>query len=173
MLAQSATTTAPWWGVPALAGAFTVLGVGLSQGSTFLNNWLRNRREDTKERLAEQAATYARILGSATSLLAQVASDQQKGRISADSVMQAQSVGGATFVDFLAMQLVMDNRVAPAMKGLIDAITELSKFYEAVDDGALAGDSASTHERHMKAIESAITALVSSIRKTHGLRPLY
>jgi hypothetical protein len=42
-------TTAPWWGVPLIAGAFLVIGALLSYVLTNLNDRRREQREDSKK----------------------------------------------------------------------------------------------------------------------------
>jgi hypothetical protein len=47
IIATTASVTAPWWGVPIIAGAFTVVGALIGQGSSY---WLERRREHQRHR---------------------------------------------------------------------------------------------------------------------------
>lgn len=59
---RSMTATAPWWGVPVLAGGFTLLGVALSQLFTFLLEKTRAKRSEAQRWDADLRQLYARYL---------------------------------------------------------------------------------------------------------------
>jgi hypothetical protein len=59
-LAQS--DSSPWWGVPVLAGAFTVLGAALSQAATLFLARAQTKREDLTRWHADRLKTYSMLL---------------------------------------------------------------------------------------------------------------
>ncbi len=68
MLAE-APTTAPWWGVPTIAGSFLIIGGALSFLSTYFSDRRRARQELERLALAEGAHRQQDVRAAAASLL--------------------------------------------------------------------------------------------------------
>lgn len=62
--ADSAISAAPWWGVPVVAGAFLVIGGGLSFLSTYASD-RRRANNDRQRALQEESGRHRRELRAA------------------------------------------------------------------------------------------------------------
>src|SRR2546421_5552960 len=76
---EAAVSTAPWWGVPLIAGIFAILGVSLSQVATWVLDRRRTKRDDARIEREEKRRwhrerqdAYAAYLASATSVQQQL-----------------------------------------------------------------------------------------------------
>jgi hypothetical protein len=59
LIAETAVNAAPWWGVPVVAGAFTIIGVLAAQWTAWVLDRKRGHREDAKRWHSDRRATYA------------------------------------------------------------------------------------------------------------------
>src|SRR5690349_400254 len=59
LLAAPAPESAPWWGVPLIAGLFAIFGVIATQTSTWFADRRRTRREDQRRWHSDRRQTYA------------------------------------------------------------------------------------------------------------------
>ena len=62
----AAAAAAPWWGVPLVAGVFTVLGVVVAQLVAWRIDQRKVRREDEQRWLTDRRQAYAAFLTAAT-----------------------------------------------------------------------------------------------------------
>jgi hypothetical protein len=127
MIAAEAAAGAPWWGVPLIAGLFTILGVGAAQVVAWTMDKRKARREDERRWLQDRRQVYAAFLNAATKVHMALGRSRHEGQ------QQESSVDLLNDINFCRQEvwLIATREVGDAADEVFGHLVKARKAFEA------------------------------------------
>lgn len=153
IVAEAARKSAPWWGVPLIAGIFAILGVSATQWITWALDHRRSKREDARRWHADRRAAYAGFLVEAEALLMKT-SGYLRARERGDSIgSRSAALDAAKVLNVRRydLRLVASAEVRDAAEQLWDAFGNALRIQDRPegDEPPTAKSFISQHRRHV------------------------